>query len=130
MPPPLGMIVVVKSCRDGQQATRTFLLSKHVPLEQADELCRNHWVVENRVHYVLDTAFKEDANKAHTGNVIYNFANLNRACINMIRTQIPFANVRKTLKRTSCNDALLLEMIARLETEPSKNEPFTIQNFK
>jgi len=42
------------------------------------DLARTHWHVENKVHYVRDVSFREDASTVRTGNAPTNLATLGR----------------------------------------------------
>ncbi|KDA40790.1 transposase, IS4 family [Frankia sp. BMG5.23] len=46
---------------------------------------RRHWHVENKVHYVRDVSFGEDASTLRTGNIPANLATLRSAVINRLR---------------------------------------------
>lgn len=46
---------------------------------------RGHWAIENRVHYVRDVTFGEDAHQMHTGNAPQALAALRNAVINRLR---------------------------------------------
>src|SRR6185312_1728483 len=47
---------------------RYFLLSKYMPAKRALHVLRSHWSIENRLHWVLDVVFAEDANRARKDN--------------------------------------------------------------
>nr|WP_322763095.1 ISAs1 family transposase [Frankia sp. Cr2] len=46
---------------------------------------RQHWGIENRVHYVRDTTWREDANQAYTGNGPRTFAILRNLALSLFR---------------------------------------------
>ena len=46
---------------------------------------RNHWAVENREHYVRDVTFREDAQKARTGNMPATLAAIRNLAIGAFR---------------------------------------------
>jgi predicted transposase YbfD/YdcC len=46
---------------------------------------RRHWGIENRVHYVRDTAWREDACRAHIGNGPRNLAILRNLALSLLR---------------------------------------------
>nr|WP_239009288.1 transposase [Streptomyces sp. CFMR 7] len=48
-------------------------------------ILRAHWVIENRLHFVRDTAFREDASKIRTGHSPENMATLRSFAINRLR---------------------------------------------
>jgi predicted transposase YbfD/YdcC len=62
-----------------------YLLS--APLSAADfaAAARSHWGIENRVHWILDVAFGEDACRARTGHAARNLAVVRHLALNMLR---------------------------------------------
>jgi predicted transposase YbfD/YdcC len=46
---------------------------------------RGHWGIENRLHWVKDVLFKEDASRVRTGNAPANFSIIRATAINLIR---------------------------------------------
>lgn len=49
------------------------------------DFIRNHWGIENKVHWILDVAFREDDQKAKTGNIPENFSLLRRISLNYLK---------------------------------------------
>ena len=77
----------------------TYALTSLTP-EQADaatleRLWRGHWTIENRVHYVRDVSFGEDAGQAYRGQTAHALATVRNAILNLFRqhgwTRIPDA---------------------------------------
>ncbi|MGC0318751.1 hypothetical protein [Kitasatospora acidiphila] len=61
-------------------------LSSHQALSQRlGQLARSQWTVENRLHFVRDTTFGEDASKIRTGHGPENMATLRNPAINTLR---------------------------------------------
>jgi predicted transposase YbfD/YdcC len=46
---------------------------------------RGHWGIENRLHWVKDVVFKEDASRVHQGNAPANFSIVRAIAINIFR---------------------------------------------
>lgn len=56
------------------------------PPERLGHLSRSQWTIENRLYFVRDTAFAEDASQARTGHGPDNMAALRNLAINTLRT--------------------------------------------
>ncbi len=54
--------------------TRYFISSKNATPEQYLNYSRNHWQIENNLHWSLDVVFKEDASRKRKNNVAENFS--------------------------------------------------------
>jgi predicted transposase YbfD/YdcC len=46
---------------------------------------RSHWAIENKLHWVLDVAFKEDASRVRMGNCAENLGTIRHVVINILR---------------------------------------------
>lgn len=73
------------------------------------EATRAHWGIENKVHWVLDIAFREDESRLRMGNGQENMAALRRWALNLIRqeTSVKKSIKTKRLKAGWDNDYLL-----------------------
>jgi predicted transposase YbfD/YdcC len=68
------------------QVERHYFLSSLAP--QAPRLLqavREHWGVENRLHWVLDVVFDEDASRVRKDHAAHNLATLRRLALNLLR---------------------------------------------
>lgn len=77
--------------KSGKQSRETVyvitdLTSRQAAPERIAKILRAHWVIENRLHFVRDTAFREDASKIRTGHGPENMATLRSFTINQLRT--------------------------------------------
>lgn len=92
--PALGQ-VLQRTCRRIQLATgavteeTSYAITSLTPDEAApavlERVWRGHWTIENRVHYVRDVAFGEDATRAYVGNTAHALASLRNALLNLLR---------------------------------------------
>lgn len=85
----LTSVVMVISRRtiDGEtsEEMRYYVTNLGSDAEKLGHAIRTHWGIENRVHWVLDVTFKEDASLITTGNAAENFSILRRFTLNMLR---------------------------------------------
>ena len=77
------------------------------------ELVRNHWGIENRVHYVRDVSFDEDRCRAHVRNLPSNLSCLTNAAISIVRCEgrfsyLPDANRHYAARAQEAIDLILL----------------------
>jgi predicted transposase YbfD/YdcC len=56
---------------------------------------RNHWSIENSLHWVLDVTFHEDESRVRKGNAPENFAVLRHIALNMIKKE---TSLKKSIK--------------------------------
>jgi predicted transposase YbfD/YdcC len=50
-----------------------------------NQAIRNHWGIENKLHWALDVGFGEDLDRKRAGNAAQNFSILNRIALNLLR---------------------------------------------
>lgn len=72
---------------DAAAEQRYYLCSR--PLTAADFLhsVREHWGIENRLHWALDVAFDEDACRVRTGNAAGNLSVVRQMALNLLRRE-------------------------------------------
>jgi predicted transposase YbfD/YdcC len=76
---------------------------------------RGHWGIENRLHWVRDVVFEEDASTARTGSIPENTATLRNAAISAIRIDKNTSNgIVANLRHFSQNPFDIIKMLRRL----------------
>ena len=87
----LRTIIMVKSKRvvnhKISEESRYYISSLSGNAKQALRAVRGHWGVENRVHWVLDIAFREDECRIRKGNGAQNFAVLRHIALNLLKQE-------------------------------------------
>jgi len=78
----------------------TSLPASRATAAQVATLWRGHWTIENRVHYVRDVTFGEDAHQMHTGNAPQVLAALRNAWLNVLRAA-GWTNIAAALRHYS-----------------------------
>jgi len=87
----LQAIVRIESTRyhkaTGKQEheTRYYITSLAPNAARLNAVVRQHWGIENKLHWVLDVAFGEDASRKRTGNAAPNFSLINRIALNLLK---------------------------------------------
>ena len=75
---------------------------------------RNHWSIENQLHWQLDVSFGEDDSK-RIGNAALNMSVINKTALSILKRYKETTNCKKSMKslmRRACmNSSLLLEIL-------------------
>ncbi|MEU5348355.1 ISAs1 family transposase [Streptomyces sp. NPDC020766] len=78
----------------------TDLTSREASPEGIAKIVRSQWIIENRLHFVRDTTFAEDASTVRTGHGPDNMATLRSFAINTLRA-VGHANIAAGLREMS-----------------------------
>ena len=100
--------------RADKPLVRYFLLSTYIPAKRLLGVLRSHWGIENRLHWVLDVIFSEDANRSRKDNAPENLAILRRLALNIVRSHPARTSLRQKIKRAGWDNAFLLEVLAHM----------------
>lgn len=93
-----------------------FYLSSLPPdAQQLGKVIRQHWSIENQLHWVLDVTFGEDACRIRTGNAPLNMALLKRWSINLLNQETSFKrSTRQKARRASMDEGYLMKILEAL----------------
>lgn len=83
-----------------QTEQRFYISSLLSDAEHLNRVIRQHWNVENKLHWSLDVTFKEDLSTKQAGNAAENFSIITKIAINLLKNN--------TLKKTSIKKKRLL----------------------
>ena len=103
----------------GHKTTEITYAITSVPRAQADAAqlltwWRGHWGIENRLHWVRDVLFGEDACRIRTGNAPHVLSSLRNAAINLLRS-LGHRQIAQTLREHACRVDLLLARLGILK---------------
>ncbi|MCB0640329.1 MAG: ISAs1 family transposase [Phaeodactylibacter sp.] len=70
-----------------EQTQVRYYISSLTDAEAIAKAIRTHWYIENKVHWILDVQFGEDAQRKRAGNSAQNFAILERVALNLLREE-------------------------------------------
>ena len=62
-----------------------YITSLRPDAERLNASIRQHWGIENKLHWVLDVGFREDLDRKRAGHAAQNFSVLNRIALNPLR---------------------------------------------
>ena len=68
---------------------------------------RAHWGIENRLHWVLDIAFREDDSRFRTGHGPENLAIVRHFALNLLRREPGRGSIAKKRFRAALDDRYL-----------------------
>ena len=112
-------VETISSKDNDQKRTRTaewrYFLSSHHHLDnRLPGYIRNHWSIENKLHWVLDVHMKEDADQKSERNSTRSFSLIKRIVLNIVKTKdtTPKRSLKRKLKHPAWDDEHLLKMLS------------------
>jgi predicted transposase YbfD/YdcC len=92
---------------------RYFITSLGPDAEVIATSVREHWGIENSLHWVLDMVWREDESRARAGNAAQNLSSMRRLAHNLIKTEDPDSkkSVRMRTKIANWDTDYLLKLI-------------------
>ena len=112
----LNTVIKIESTREfknsnkpTETATRYYISSLKEKPKDFQKAIRSHWTIENKLHWLLDVAFSEDASRKRVGNATQNFSILTKIALNMLKkdTKAKVGVKSRRLKAAISNDYLL-----------------------
>ncbi|TIW87243.1 MAG: ISAs1 family transposase, partial [Mesorhizobium sp.] len=76
-------------------------------------LIRDHWAVENSLHWVLDMVFRDDECRLRTDHAPANFTTIKHMALNLIRAAPGKDSLRLKRKVAAWDDEFLASVISR-----------------
>lgn len=113
----LGCVVLVEVDRTVGDKTSTeqrYYISsqKRLPAKTALATVRAHWGIENRLHWVLDLAFREDDCRIRAGNAAENFAVLRHFTMNLLKNVQSKVGIKTRRLQAGWDHEFLLHVLA------------------
>jgi len=75
---------------------------------------RQHWGVENGLHWVLDVLFREDDARTRRGNSPQNFAVLRHIALNLLKRDTSNGSLKQKRYRAALDDSFLLSLLTQI----------------
>ena len=114
--PGLAAVGKVESVRVSEGLTRTetrhYIMSRKMSPQDFLKAVRNHWAIENRLHWVLDVQMREDDLRNRAGRGPENLAGIRRLVLNIVRLQDDKLSIRRRFLRAAQEPDCRLELIA------------------
>jgi predicted transposase YbfD/YdcC len=113
--PGLNGVVIVDSIReiDGkiEQETRFYITSLLLLASQVGLIVRNHWAVENSLHWVMDMVFRDDECRVRTDHAPANFTTIKHMALNLLRRAPGKDSLRLRRKVAAWDDDFLASIV-------------------
>jgi predicted transposase YbfD/YdcC len=74
-----------KATGKSEHETRFYITSLKPDAARLNRAIRQHWGIENKLHWVLDVGFSEDRCRKRAGHAAQNFSILNRIALNILK---------------------------------------------
>jgi predicted transposase YbfD/YdcC len=114
--PGLKAVVMIESQREIgleiETETRFYLTSLSDPAEKLAAVIRQHWAIENSLHWVMDMVFRDDECRISSGHAPANFTTVKHAARNLMRRSPAKDSMRLKRKVAAWNDDFLVSLIA------------------
>lgn len=109
----IGKVVRIRETPDKTTTeTAYYLLSAALSAERFNEVVRQHWGVENRLHWRLDVIMNEDQDRTRLGNGPHNLAVLRHMALNAMQKDGSKGSLRGKFKRAGWDEAYLTRLLA------------------
>lgn len=113
--PGLKAVAIVESTRETrgeiENDTRLYITSLTAPASKVGPAIRDHWSIENGLHWVMDMTFREDESRVRTDHAPANFAVIRHMAQNLIRMAPGKESLRIRRKTAGWDDDYLVSLL-------------------
>jgi predicted transposase YbfD/YdcC len=117
------VVMVVRTIQHWNKTTREvqfYLSSLPSDANKIGSAIRQHWGIENSVHWTLDVTFHEDESRIRSMHSPQNFGLLRRIALNALGREFSFRrSIRQKSRRAAMNDQYMLSVLAASFPQPS-----------
>jgi len=114
--PALKGVLMVESQRQFgekiERETRFYITSLALEAKLSGPMIRDHWAVENGLHWVMDMTFRDDECRIRTEHAPANFTTLRHMAHNLVRKAPGKDSLRLRRKTAAWDDEFLVSLIA------------------
>ena len=109
----IGMAVRVTENSDGTTTgdARYFISSCYLSGKRFAEAVRNHWGIENSLHWVLDVTFGEDQSRTRNRRMADNLSWLRRFAVSLLKCHPAKESIRGKSRMAGWNNEFLMEVL-------------------
>ena len=113
--PKLKTIVKITSTRktkeNSSNEVRYYISSLELTAKAIGEAIRQHWGIENSLHWVLDVSFREDESRIRRGDAAENFSTLRRMALTMLKRETTKKSIARKRKLCSWSPEFLIQVL-------------------
>ena len=113
--PSLKAVVMVESTREIgdkiETETRFYITSLVLLAHLLGPMVRDHWAIENSLHWVLDMVFRDDECRVRTDHAPTNFTTIKHMALNLIQRAKGKQSLRASRKAAAWDDDYLASLI-------------------
>jgi len=114
--PGLAGVLMVESERElpdkTERETRFYITSLSLPAETIGPMIRDHWAIENSLHWVMDMVFRDDECRVSPDNAPAHFVTLKHMASDLIR-RAPGKDSQRLKRMTAAwDDDFLASLVA------------------
>ncbi len=108
----IGKVVRIRETADKTTTeTAYYLLSQVLSPERFNQVVRQHWGIENSLHWRLDVVMNEDQDRTRMGHGPHNLAVLRHMAINAMQKEGTKGSLRGKFKRAGWDDDYLYRLL-------------------
>lgn len=93
---------------------RYFICSIAADAKKFCRAVRDHWQVENKLHWVLDVTFNEDGNQTKNSRAAQNLSMMRRLALNAVKQNKSKGSLKTKMLRAGWNKKFLVELLENL----------------
>jgi len=95
-----------------EREIRYYITSLRTDAARLNKVIRQHWGIENKLHWVLDVGFGEDLDRKRAGHAAQNFSLLNKIALNLLKQETTFKRgIRSKRLKAARNHPYLLKLL-------------------
>jgi predicted transposase YbfD/YdcC len=105
-----------------QSETRYYISSLKTTAADFCQKIREHWLIENQLHWTMDVVMKEDASRKRSRNSAQNFALIRRTALNILKNHDEKISIKRKMNKCALSDdyreTLLTQKLATGKASP------------
>jgi predicted transposase YbfD/YdcC len=100
---------------------RYYISSLNDSAEGFNKKIREHWLIENQLHWTMDVVFKEDASSKRSRNSAQNFGLIRRIAINVLKNNPEKISLQRKMNKCAMSDDYREKIMLAIVGKKSEN---------